>query len=164
MRKILAILIVLAVLAFPLLSFAGTLTGSAVALQIANSNDGYFLVYQVTLTQIDADPSNDTYTIGTEAFSILKGGIISFVGVASANADNDVGSTISTLHGTTSFEWFDEEFTVGSLPYSISAHTTLGLLPPITGTSLTIGTDTDWTDAASGDSITVYLWVLLEEK
>jgi hypothetical protein len=157
-RLIIAILAIL-LLAGP--SIAGTLTASSPGIETTQAEGGYWITYYVTLTQIDADPSNDSYNIPAESFRHIKGGVLWSVAVASSTADADVGVTLT---GTgIVVEWFDEEFAQASLPYAIDGKETLGFEPPVIGTTWTIGTDTDWTTAASGDSITVYITVLKRE-
>lgn len=122
---------------------------------------GYFKVYQVTLTQVDADPSNDSYTIPDRIFHKFRGGVLYAISVNSSTADADIGITITD---SASVEWFDEEFAQASLPVTKNGNTTYGDdWPPLSTDSITIGTDTDWTTAASGDSITITMYILTRQ-
>ena len=138
-------------------ALAGTLTDSDEGIRNFSRNGRYFIEYRVTLTQIDADPSDDSFTISDEYFKYLAGGVVYSVGVVSASADADVNVTLNDSYG---FELFDQDFTQASLPYWLNGDETQGQWPSIIGTSLTIATDTDWTTAASGDSIQVVIIVL----
>jgi hypothetical protein len=142
-------------------TFAGTLTDSDEGIRNFSRNGRYFIEYRVTLTQIDADPSDDSFVISDEYFKYLVGGVIYGIGVVSASADADVNVTLNDSYG---FELFDEDFTQASLPYWQNGDTTLGQLPSIIGTSLTIATDTDWTTAASGDSIQIIIIVAQKDN
>ena len=165
MKTVRFFLFLLLALLLPTLSFAGTLTASSAGYFVNNEGgDGYYVTYYVTLTQIDADPSDDTHTIPSDAWKMIEGGIGYAFAVASSTAGADVGITVSTTMGSNNIEWFDQEFTQASLPYAQSGDATFGAYFPIIGSALIIGADTDWADDASGDSITVYLTVFKEEN
>jgi hypothetical protein len=162
-RIILAIALVMLLAVPPV--FADALTPSNEGIRDYTKGGKHFRQYYVTLTQVDADPSDDTHIIGNSYWTQIAGSPCFTVGVDSQTSDSTVTVKIQgeATSATRFWTFYSNSHTYANFPELLKCDSTMDQYPPLIGPSGRIAFGNDWANSASGDNVTIHIVVPMKD-